>query len=68
MKSHNLQLWTGFFNWPQVAAWVPDMFSNFYFEKNHKIIKKTQQLSKLERKEAQIWNPTYLRNFLCKID
>jgi hypothetical protein len=22
---------------PQVAAWVPDMFCNFYFSKNHKI-------------------------------
>jgi hypothetical protein len=24
---------------PQVAAWVPDMFCNFYLGKNHKIAK-----------------------------
>jgi len=28
------EVWVG-----QVAAWVPDMFCNFYFMKNHKIAK-----------------------------
>jgi hypothetical protein len=32
----------------QVAAWVPDMFSNFYFMKNHNIAK-TKQPLKLEK-------------------
>ncbi len=26
----------------QVAAWVPDMFCNFYFVKNHKIVKNSR--------------------------
>jgi hypothetical protein len=34
----------------QVAAWVPDVFLNFYVVKNHKIAKKTQQSLKLEKK------------------
>ncbi len=34
----------------QVAAFVPDMFWNFYLVKNHKIAKKTQQPLKLEEK------------------
>jgi hypothetical protein len=41
-----------------VAAWVPDMFWDFYLVKNHKIgIKKAQQPLKLENKQGQIWNP-----------
>jgi hypothetical protein len=34
---------------PQVAAWFPDMFCNFYILKNHKIAE-TQQPLKLEKK------------------
>ncbi len=32
------------------AASLPDMLCNFYFAKNHKIAKKTQQPLKLEKK------------------
>jgi hypothetical protein len=32
------------------APWFPDMFCNFYFAKNHKIAKKTQQPLRQEKK------------------
>ncbi len=41
----------------QVAAWVPDMFCNFYLVKNHKIAK-TSTITK-----AYIWNSQNFRNF-----
>ncbi len=39
----------------QVAAWFPDMFSNFYLAKNHKIAKNSTTTKAIEK--AQIWNP-----------
>ncbi len=33
----------------QVAAWVPDMFCNFYFVKNHKIAKKSTTTNAKEK-------------------
>jgi hypothetical protein len=51
----------------QVAAWVPNMFCNFYFVKRHKSAK-TRQPLKLEKKLAQIWNPMNFRNFGCVIE
>jgi hypothetical protein len=34
----------------QVAAWFPDMFSNFYLVKNHKIAKKNTTTAKPREK------------------
>jgi len=47
----------------QIATQVPDKFCAFYFEKIRKL-QITLQPLKLE-KEAQIWNPTNFRIFLC---
>jgi hypothetical protein len=33
----------------QVATWVPDMFCNFYFVKNHKIAKKSTTTKAIEK-------------------
>jgi hypothetical protein len=35
-KQYNVDKSAAIFCW-QVAAWVPDMFHNFYFAKSHKI-------------------------------
>jgi hypothetical protein len=40
-----------------VAAWVPDMFCNFYVVKNHKFALKKLNNHYNYRKEAHIWNP-----------
>jgi hypothetical protein len=40
----------------QVAAWVPDVFCNFYQVKNHKIAN-NPATSKARKKYAQIWKP-----------
>jgi hypothetical protein len=48
-----------------VAAWVPNMFCNFYLVKNHKI---TQSQLKPEKKYVQAWNPKNFRNVLMVFD
>jgi hypothetical protein len=50
----------------QVAAWVPDMFCNFYLVKNLKIANNSATTVARE-KNAQIWNPLNFRNFLMYV-
>jgi hypothetical protein len=50
----------------QVAAWVPDMYCNFYSVKNNKIAKDATA-TRAKEKEAQIWNIQNFRNFLMHI-
>jgi hypothetical protein len=46
-----------------VAAWVPDMFCNFYLVKNHKIAINATA-AKGREKISTIWNPQKLtKNF-----
>jgi hypothetical protein len=42
--------------WRQVAAWVRDMFHNFYLVKNHKIAYNSATTEAREN-IAHIWNP-----------
>ncbi len=47
----------------QVVAWFPNMFRNFYLEKNRKIAKNSTTTKTRER-EVQIWNPQNFWKFL----
>jgi hypothetical protein len=41
---------------PQVAAWVPDIFWNYFVNKNLQNLLITQQSERLEKKSVQILN------------
>jgi len=47
----------------QVAAWVPDMFCNFYLTKNHKIANNSTNTDATRTNEHRFWNLRIFRNF-----
>jgi hypothetical protein len=47
----------------QVAAWVPDMFSNFYLVKNHKIAKYSTTTNTREKISTDLEPLKFLKNF-----
>jgi len=55
-------------NWPQVAAWVPNMFNNFYSVKNHKIANnsKIEITTDMETLKFYAFCGAYLTNFINK--
>ncbi len=52
----------------QVAAWIQDIFSNFYLTKSHKTAKNSTTTKAREKKYAQIWNPYNFRQIFCRFD
>jgi hypothetical protein len=47
----------------QVAAWVPDMFCNFYIAKNHQITKNSTTTKAREKISTYLETLEFLKNF-----
>jgi hypothetical protein len=51
----------------RVAAWFPDMFCNFYFVKNHKVLKNSITSEAREQNKLRFFNPCNFRNVLMQV-
>ncbi len=48
----------------QTASWVPDMFCNFYFVKNHKIVKNSTTTKAIEKLRTDLESIEFLKNVM----